>query len=148
MIRILSVLLFVASAASAGVSTRPAPTAMSIDELRREVASLRRENDELRARLAELEKPANDGKIREGMTIREARALAKGAKESRQGSVYTWVWTEKQTAKTRSLRNPVTGQLPDTSRFSLQPIVTEVVVRRIVAEVKRGRIIRVTESNK
>jgi len=143
MIQILSVLLMIVAVPA----TRPAPTTMSIDELRREVASLRRENDELRARLAELEKPVDDGKIREGMTLREARALTKGAKETRKGSTYTWVWTEKQTAKTRSLRNPVTGQLPDTSRFSLQPITNEVVVRRIVAEVKRGRIVRVTESH-
>ena len=143
MIQILSVLLMIAAVPT----TRPAPTTMSIDELRREVASLRRENDELRARLAELEKPVDDGKIREGMTIREARALTKGAKETRKGSTYTWVWTEKRTAKYPPLRNRVTGQLPDTSRLSLQPIVNEVVVRRIVADVERGRIVRVTESN-
>ncbi len=143
MIQILSVLLMIVAVPA----TRPAPTTMSIDELRREVASLRRENDELRARLAELEKPVDDGKIREGMTLREARALTKGAKETRKGSTYTWVWAEKRTAKYPPLRNRATGQLPDTSRLSLQPIVNEVVVRRIVAEVKRGRIVRVTESN-
>jgi len=143
MIQILSVLLMIAAVPT----TRPAPTTMSIDELRREVASLRRENDELRARLAELEKPVDDGKIREGMTIREARALTKGAKETRKGSTYTWVWTEKQTAKVPPLRNRATGQLGDTSRLSMRPVVNDVVVRRIVADVERGRIVRVTESN-
>jgi len=46
--------------ATAGPATRPAPTSMTVDELRRELVTLRRENAELRARLDRLEAPADD----------------------------------------------------------------------------------------
>ena len=148
--------------ATAGPATRPAPTSMTVDELRRELVTLRRENAELRARLDRLEAPADGepkrkpmtvsqaikaGRVIEGMTVRQARAACRGAAESREGDTYTWTWTRKETraffssnadAAAWRLANPHAKFFPSTRTET-------VVVRRVVAMVDRGKVVSVDD---
>ena len=149
-------------AALVTLATRPAPTSMTVDELRRELVALRRENAELRARLDRLEAPADGeperkpmtvsqaikaGRVIEGMTVRQARAACRGAAESREGNTYTWTWTRKETraffaspqdAAAWRLANPYAKFIPGTRTET-------VVVRRVVAVVDRGKVVSVDD---
>jgi len=165
---VLAVLVTLATA-TAGPATRPAPTSMTVDELRREVVRLRAENDELQRRLDRLEAPADGepdrlpvseairrGVVQPGMTLSQARAAAKGATETleRDGSkrTYVWTWSEmKVEAFFKSNADRLAWQQSNPTqarKFTPTTVGRTVITRRVVAVVDRGRVIEVSDTGR
>lgn len=151
----------------AAVPTSQPVSAMSLDDLRREVAALRRENDLLRDRLAKLEaadEPVIDdgpklsirdaikaNKVIIGMSVSQARASMRGAQEAiaKDGSkrIYTWVFTGRQ-SKDNNLSKAGRRQIGtsgNAGRLSLTTPSRTIVTRTVTATAMDGKIVSVED---
>jgi len=151
----------------AAVPTNQPVGAMSLDDLRREVAALRRENDLLRDRLAKLEaadEPVIDdepklsirdaikaGKVQEGMSISQAKAAMKGASDQamvRDGrkATYTWVWVKQKSVP--YFKNQMALETYKHNNPGMRipgPRTETVVVRTVTATAMDGKIVSVED---